>query len=69
MRKNKFSVNQGFFEYSYFNDDYDADRMLEKLNLCSGLMNEQPTRDLIRKEIEKVYNYRVTNKNKKFFGR
>lgn len=52
----------------YFNEKYSPERMLDRLSKCSGLINEQPKRELMRKEIEKVYNYGVRSNNVVTFG-
>lgn len=52
----------------YFNEKYNKERMLDKLSKCSGIMNEQPKRELMRKEIEKVYNYGVRSNKIVTFG-
>lgn len=47
----------------YYSGKYDPQRMINKLSICSGLMHQQPKRGLLRKEIEKVYNYHVKGSN------
>jgi hypothetical protein len=47
----------------FYNENYDTNRMMEKLSKCSGIMFEQPNRPLITKEIEKVYNYHMKASN------
>lgn len=43
----------------FYNEKYDSERMLSRLKVCSGIILQQPTNALYRKEIEKVYNYGV----------
>jgi hypothetical protein len=53
----------------YFNEKYDSKRMIKKMLLGSGLIHDQPTRFLMRKEIEKLYNYNSSKKNHVNFDR
>ena len=53
----------------FFNDEYDKERMLGKLKLYSGIVNDQPSRTLLKVELEKLYNYKVLPNNKVKFTR
>lgn len=43
----------------YLHEDYDKNRMVNKLRKASGIVNEQPKIELIVEELLKVYNYRA----------
>lgn len=48
----------------YFNGKYNESVMEEKLAFCSRILNRQSTREGYKLEIEKVYNYKASGKNK-----